>query len=59
MDGSPRLGLSRGDFSPFRARLTATGPPGLDTGRRMAADLCVSLSPAQLQPWTEEARAEW
>jgi len=25
MDGSPRLGLPRRDFSPFRSRLTAAG----------------------------------
>ena len=50
MDGSPRLGLPREDLSPFRSRLTAAGPAGLDAGRRMAADLCGSLSPAQLQP---------
>jgi hypothetical protein len=46
MDGSPRLGLPRRGLSPFRSCLTAAGPAGLDASRRMAADVCVSLSPA-------------
>ena len=39
MDGSPRLGLSRRDFSPVGPRLAAGRPAGSRAPRRMAANL--------------------